>query len=289
MIKQKDPGTISLDFLPFFDRVFKCLTSEDKDKLSAVADLFEVDPFLKDFIQLLPEVFRDVFEILRNLVLYKKEGLADLTNITKLVKIILSSQSLVTQLSQQSKQLFGEDLNSPPDDEGDQQKNKRLAPSDNAQLISLVSDWFKLIGLMLNKEKPISGNKRPYLQMQETITATLKSTFKYYESSGKLANSPFANLLENQEHISQVFTGLIWLSKGDIIGCQPLALMLGGFPGEEKNMNKFKDVVELLGNNILGFKFTEDVVESQQRPQKGGDIVSKVQQFGKGMAREMLA
>jgi hypothetical protein len=42
--------------------------------------------------------------------------------------------------------------------------------------------------------------------------------------------------------------------------------MLGGFPGEEKNMNKFKDVVELLGNNILGFKFTEDVVESQQRP-----------------------
>jgi hypothetical protein len=72
---------------------------------------------------------------------------------------------------------------------------------------------------MLNKEKPISGNKRPYLQMQETITATLKSTFKYLESSGKLANSPFANLLENQEHISQVFTGLIWLSKGDIIGC----------------------------------------------------------------------
>jgi hypothetical protein len=55
--------------------------------------------------------------------------------------------------------------------------------------------------------------------MQETITATLKSTFKYLESSGKLANSPFANLLENQEHIIQVFTGLIWLSKGDIIGC----------------------------------------------------------------------
>jgi hypothetical protein len=75
------------------------LTSEDKDKLSAVADLFEIDPFLKDFIQLLPEVFRDVFEILRNLVLYKKEGLADFTNITKIVKIILSSQSLVTQLS----------------------------------------------------------------------------------------------------------------------------------------------------------------------------------------------
>jgi hypothetical protein len=85
--------------LPFFGKVFQCFTFEDKDKLSALANLLD-DPFLKDFIHLLPEIVRDVYEILHNLVLCKKlEGLADLTNITKLFKIILSSQSLVTQLS----------------------------------------------------------------------------------------------------------------------------------------------------------------------------------------------
>ena len=94
---------------------------------------------------------------------------------------------------------------------------------------------------------------------------------------------------ENLEHISQVFTGLIWLSKGDIIGCEPLAQKLGGFPCEEQILDKFKDVAELIGNNILGIKFLEDDVDSKKGPQKDQGIVSKVQQVGKDMARDILA
>ena len=104
-----------------------------------------------------------------------------------------------------------------------------------ARLISLLSAWFKLFNLMLNKEKPISGNTQPYLQMQETMKATLKTTFRYYGPE-KLAKSAFAKKRENPEYILQVLTGLIWLSKGDIFGCEPLAQNLGGFPGDDKTM-----------------------------------------------------
>jgi hypothetical protein len=58
-------------------------------------------------------------------------------------------------------------------------------------------------------------------------------------------------------------TGLIWLSKGDIIGCEPLAQKLGGFPSDEMSLKKFKDVAELIDNNREGFKFSEEHVESQ--------------------------
>jgi hypothetical protein len=60
-----------------------------------VAHLFADRSFLYHYIQFQPEVVRDVFVILRNL-LEKKEDLADQTNITKLLKIILFSQSLQT-------------------------------------------------------------------------------------------------------------------------------------------------------------------------------------------------
>lgn len=62
-----------------------------------MAHLFADRSFLHQFIQFQPEVVRDVFVILRNL-LEKKEDLADQTNITKLLKIILFSQSLQSQL-----------------------------------------------------------------------------------------------------------------------------------------------------------------------------------------------
>ena len=124
-----------------------------------------------------------------------------------------------------------------------------------------MSAWFKVVNLMLNKEKPTLENKQPYLQMQETIKATLKTTFKYY-GSDNLPESSFANKSKNPEYIAQVLTGLIWLSKGDIIGCEPLAQKLGGFPGDAKSLKKFKDVVELIDNNREGLKFTDEDVDS---------------------------
>ena len=63
--------------------------------------LFKEDSFLLKYIQLQPEVFRDVFVILRDL-LEKKEDFADQIDISKLLKIILFSQSLQSQLSQQT-------------------------------------------------------------------------------------------------------------------------------------------------------------------------------------------
>ena len=122
------------------------------------------------------------------------------------------------------------------DDEGDQQiDDKKLSTVDEANLISMVSAWFNVVNLILNKDKPSSDNKQPYLHMQETIKTTLKKTFKYY-GSDKLSVSPFANKCQNLEYIAQVLTGLIWLSKGDIIGCEPLAQKMGGFPGDAKSL-----------------------------------------------------
>jgi hypothetical protein len=66
-----------------------------------VVHLFKEDSFLLKYIQLQPEVFRDVFVILRDL-LEKKEDFADQIDISKLLKIILFSQSLQSQLSQQT-------------------------------------------------------------------------------------------------------------------------------------------------------------------------------------------
>jgi hypothetical protein len=99
----------------------------------------------------------------------------------------------------------------------------------------MVSAWFNVVNLILKKDKPSSGNTQPYLHMQETIKTTLKKTFKYYGSE-KLMASPFANKCQNLEYIAQVLTGLIWLSKGDIIGCEPLAQKMGGFPGDAKSL-----------------------------------------------------
>jgi hypothetical protein len=100
----------------------------------------------------------------------------------------------------------------------------------------MVSAWFNVVNLILNKDKPSSDNKQPYLHMLETIKTTLKKTFKYYGSADKLAVSPFASKCQNLEYIAQVLTGLIWLSKGDIIGCEPLAQKMGGFPGDAKSL-----------------------------------------------------
>jgi hypothetical protein len=66
-----------------------------------VVHLFKEDSFLLKYIQLQPEVFRDVFVILRDL-LEKKEDFADQIDISKLLKIILFSQSLQSQLSLQT-------------------------------------------------------------------------------------------------------------------------------------------------------------------------------------------
>ncbi len=143
-----------------------------------MAHLFADRSFLYHYIQFQPEVIRDVFVILRNL-LEKKEDLADQTNITKLLKIILFSQNLQTQLFSHTKKLNGKHSTSSSDDEGDHSKDKKPHVNE-AHLISLVSAWFKLINLILNKEKPTSGNKQPYLQLQETMKNTLKTTFKYY-------------------------------------------------------------------------------------------------------------
>jgi hypothetical protein len=119
------------------------------------------------------------------------------------------------------------------------------------------------------------------------MKATLKSTFKYY-GPDKLAKSAFAKKSENPEYIVQVLTGLIWLSKGDIIGCEPLAQKLGGFPSDEKSMKKFKEVVELIDKNRQGLKFTKEDVEAQQRREKAEGMVSKIP-FGKEKAGDMLA
>jgi hypothetical protein len=129
--------------------------------------------------------------ILRNL-LRNKEELTEQKNTTKLLKMILFSQSLQTQLSSHSKGLNSENLTSSSDDEGDQEKDKRSFPVDEAQLIALVSSWFKVVNLILNKEKPTSGNNQPYLEMQEAIKVALKATFKYF-GSDNLARSAFAN------------------------------------------------------------------------------------------------
>lgn len=111
--------------------------------------------------------------------------------------------------------------------------------------------------------------------MQETMKATLRTTFKYY-GPDKLAASAFTKKRENPEYIVQVLIGLIWLSKGDIIGCEPLAQKLGGFPGDEKSMKKFKEVVELIDKNRQGLKFTKEDVASQVRREKAEGMVSKL-------------
>lgn len=72
-------------------------------------------------------------------------------------------------------------------------------------------------------------------------------------------------------------TGLIWISKGDIIGCEPLAQKLGGFPGDANSLKQFKEVIELIENNRDGIKFTEEDAESQKRSYKAEGITSMVQ------------
>jgi len=63
-------------------------------------------------------------------------------------------------------------------------------------------------------------------------------TYKYYGYE-HLDKSPFKKSSENPDYILKVLTGLIWLSKGDILGCESLAQKLGGFPSDEKSMKKF--------------------------------------------------
>ena len=152
--------------------------------------------------------------------------------------------------------------------------------------MSLVPAWFKLINLILSKEKPTSRTKQPYIELQETMNSTLRTTFKYY-GSDKLANSPFAKKRENPDYIVQVLTGLICLAKGDLIGCELLAQKLGGFPGDEKGMKKFTEVVELIEKNRMGLKFIKEDVTQRVR-EKADGIVSKMP-FGKEIAGDMLA